>query len=114
LLGFLVGVVVVASVGAHQAWYWIVLPCVVFVSVYLSSAVSFATSQAGFTAFAVVLFCILTPLQGEVGVVRIEDVFIGGAISLLVASLGRLGECANHDPRMRPNGPGASHNLRTR
>jgi uncharacterized membrane protein YccC len=114
LLGFLVGVLVVASVGAHQAWYWIVLPCVVFVSVYLSSAVSFATSQAGFTAFAVVLFCILTPLQGEVGVVRIEDVFIGGAISLLVASLGRLGERANHDPRMRPNGPGASHNLRTR
>jgi hypothetical protein len=82
---------VVASVGAHQVWYWIALPCVVFVSAYLSSAVGFTAGQAGFTAFAVVLFCILAPLQREVGIVRIEDIFIGGAISLLVASLGYLG-----------------------
>jgi len=91
LLGFLVGAMVVASVGAHQVWYWIALPCVVFVSAYLSSAVGFTAGQAGFTAFAVVLFCILTPLQREVGIVRIEDILIGGAISLLVASLGYLG-----------------------
>jgi hypothetical protein len=84
LLGFLVGAVVVASVGAHQLGYWIALPCVVFASAYLSSAVGFTAGQAGFTAFAVVLFCILTPLQREVGIVRIEDVFVGGAISLLV------------------------------
>jgi Fusaric acid resistance protein-like len=95
LLGFLVGAVVVASVGAHQLWYWIALPCVVFASAYLSSAVGFMAGQAGFTAFAVVLFCILTPLQREVGIVRIEDVFVGGAISLLVASLGHLAQREN-------------------
>jgi uncharacterized membrane protein YccC len=92
LFGFLVGAVVVASIGAHQSWYWIALPCVVFVSVYSSSAVGFTAGQAGFAAFAVVLFCILTPLQREVGVVRIEDIFIGGAISLLVGSLGHIGQ----------------------
>jgi hypothetical protein len=95
LLGFLVGAVVVASVGAHQLWYWIALSCVVFASAYLSSAVGFMAGQAGFTAFAVVLFCILTPLQREVGIVRIEDVFVGGAISLLVASLGHLAQREN-------------------
>jgi Fusaric acid resistance protein-like len=91
LLGFLVGAVVVASVGTHQLWYWIALPCAVFVSAYLSSAVGFTAGQAGFTAFAVVLFCLLAPLQREVGIVRIEDVAIGGAISLLVAALRHLG-----------------------
>jgi hypothetical protein len=95
LFGFLVGAVVVASIGAHQSWYWIALPCVAFVSVYLSSAVGFTAGQAGFAAFAVVLFCILTPLQREVGVVRIEDIFIGGAISLLIGSLGHLGQRGN-------------------
>jgi hypothetical protein len=63
--------------------------------VYLSSAVGFTAGQAGFAAFAVVLFCILTPLQREVGVVRIEDIFIGGAISLLIGSLGHLGQRGN-------------------
>src|SRR5262249_10815871 len=73
LLGLLVGTVMVAGVGAHQVWYWIALPCTVFLSVYLSSAVGITAGQAGFTAFAVVLFCILTPLQREVGIVRTED-----------------------------------------
>ena len=93
LLGFLVGgAAVVASIGTHQLWYWIALPCAVFVSAYLSSAVGFTAGQAGFTTFAVVLFCLLAPLQREVGIVRIEDVAIGGAISLLVATFRHLGQ----------------------
>lgn len=54
---------------------------------YLSSAVGFMAGQAAFTAFAVVLFCILAPLQRHVGIVRIEDIAVGGAISLLVGFL---------------------------
>jgi hypothetical protein len=91
-LGFLAGAVVVASAGTHQVLYWIALPGTVFVSAYLSSAVGFMAGQAGFTAFAVVLFGILAPLQRHVGVLRIEDIAIGGAISLLVASLQHLGQ----------------------
>jgi fusaric acid resistance family protein len=91
LLGFSAGALLVASVGAHQAWYWILLPCIVFISAYLSSAVGFVAGQAGFTAFAVVLFCILTPLQRHVGIVRVEDIAIGGAISLLVGSFQHIG-----------------------
>jgi uncharacterized membrane protein YccC len=93
LVGFLSGVLLVAGVGPHQWGYWIALPCTVFIAAYLSSAVSFMAGQAGFTAFAVVLFCILTPLQRHVGMVRLEDIAVGGAISLLVCFLQHLGFC---------------------
>jgi hypothetical protein len=106
-LGFLVGGVLVACAGAHEEWYWIALPCTVFVSAYLSSAVGFMAGQAGFTAFAVVLFCILAPLQRQVGILRLEDIAIGNAISLLVASLQRLGDTWNPDHRRRTPDAGA-------
>jgi hypothetical protein len=91
LLGFLAGALLVGGVGAYQWGYWIAVPCTVFIAAYLSNAVGFMAGQAGFTAFAVVLFCILTPLQKHVGIVRIEDIATGGAISLLVGFLQRLG-----------------------
>jgi hypothetical protein len=91
-LGFLVAAVVVASVGTHPLWCWIALPCAVFVSTCLASAVGFTAGQAGFTVFAVVHFCLLAPLQSKVGIVRIEDITIGGAISLLVVSVRHLGQ----------------------
>lgn len=48
--------------------------------------------QAGFTVFVVVLFCILSPSQRRVGMLRVEDIALGGALSLFVASLQRFGE----------------------
>jgi hypothetical protein len=48
--------------------------------------------QASFTVFAVSLFCILSPHQGNVGILRVEDIAFGGAVSLIVGSLRRLGE----------------------
>jgi hypothetical protein len=95
LLGFLFGAAVVSGIGAHQMWSWMALPCVVFVAAYLSSAVGFTASQAGFSAFSVVLFCILSPLQRDVGIVRIEDIFIGGTISLLAAAFRHLWQREN-------------------
>lgn len=91
MIGFLVGAVLVAMIGANQASYWLLLPIVTFVSAYAYSAVGFVAGQAAFTVFAVVLFCILLPQQGDVGFLRVEDVALGGAISLVVGSLQRLG-----------------------
>jgi hypothetical protein len=90
-LGFIIGMLIVAAFGGHQWGYWIVLPWTVFTAAYLSSAVSFTTGQAAFTTFAVILFCILAPLQRDVGIVRVEDIAVGGAISLLVGLLQNLG-----------------------
>src|SRR5271157_868821 len=87
LIGFLFGVALVAVLGEHQAWYWLVLPCVIFTSAYASSALNLTLGQAGFTLFVIVLFCILSPAQRQVGRLRVEDIAIGGAVSLLVSSL---------------------------
>jgi uncharacterized membrane protein YccC len=88
LMGFSMSVAVVAIVGPHQAWYWLLLPFVVFGSVYAASALGLVAGQAAFTFFTVVLFCILLPQQ-QVGILRVEDIAIGGAISLIVGLLRR-------------------------
>jgi hypothetical protein len=92
LFGFLVSAVVVAIIGPHRAWYWLILPVVVFGSTYAASAVGLMAGQAAFTLFAVVLFCILLPQQTQTGLLRLEDIAIGGAVSLAVGALLRLGE----------------------
>jgi hypothetical protein len=40
--------------------------------------------QAAFTFFAVILFCILLPEAKRVGLARVENVALGGAVSLAV------------------------------
>jgi Fusaric acid resistance protein-like len=92
LIGCLVGASLVASIGAHQGWYWLTLPFIVFASAYAYSAVGFMAGQAAFTVFAVVLFCILLPQRRHIGILRVEDIAIGGAVSLVVGSLRRLGK----------------------
>lgn len=92
LIGFLVSAIVVAIIGPHWAWYWLILPFVVFGSTYAASAVGLMAGQAAFTLFAVVLFCILLPQQTPAGLLRLEDIAIGGAVSLAVGALLRLGE----------------------
>ena len=44
-------------------------------------------------AFAVVLFCILLPLQTNVGIRRVEDIALGGAVGLVVSLVRRVGQC---------------------
>ena len=105
MIGFLVSAALVAIMGTDQAWYWLSLPLVVLISAYAHSAVSLVAGQAAFTVVAVFLFCILLPQQTGVGILRVEDVAIGGAVSLVVASLrsfgtarlrGRWGQDRNH------------------
>jgi hypothetical protein len=91
-IGFLVSALLVEIIEPHYAWYWLMLPFVVFASVYAASAIGFMAGQATFTLFAVLLFCILLPEQRQTGILRVEDIAIGGAASLIVGSLRRLGE----------------------
>jgi len=66
---------------------WGVLPVAVLLAAYAPRAISFAAGQAGFTVVLFVLFNIIQPVGWRVGVVRIEDVAIGFAISLGVGLL---------------------------
>jgi hypothetical protein len=90
LIGFLASAIVVAIIGPHPSWYWIILPLVVFASTYAASACGLVAGQAAFTLFAVVLFCILLPQQTPAGLLRLEDIALGGAVSLVVGALLRI------------------------
>ncbi|MBS1845033.1 MAG: FUSC family protein, partial [Actinobacteria bacterium] len=66
---------------------WAVLPFAVLLGAYSPRAISFTAGQAGFTIVIVVLFNLLNPVGWSVGLVRIEDVAIGCAISLVTGFL---------------------------
>ncbi len=86
-LGIVVGGAVVAVIGTSHDLLWAVLPIAVLLAAYAPRAISFSAGQAGFTVVLVILFNIIQPIGWKVGLVRIEDVAIGFAISLLVGLL---------------------------
>ncbi len=91
LLGTLVGIVagglLVLAVGSDQGALWAVLPAAVLLAAYAPRAISFAAGQAAFSLVVLVLFNLLVPAGWKVGLVRIEDVAIGAAVSLLTGFL---------------------------
>jgi len=86
-VGILVGALLVIGIGTHEAVLWGVLPVAVLLAAYAPRAISFAAGQAGFTVVLFVLFNLIQPVGWRVGVVRVEDVAIGFAISLGVGLL---------------------------
>jgi uncharacterized membrane protein YccC len=87
LVGFGVASLVMLTMGANDAWLWVVLPIVVFLAAYTPGAVNFVVGQAGFTVFVVVLFNILVPEGWRTGLVRVQDIAIGAGISVAVGAL---------------------------
>ena len=86
-VGIVVGVGLILAIGTREPVLWAVLPFAVLLAAYAPRAVSFAAGQAGFTVVLVILFNIIQPTGWTVGLVRIEDVAIGFAISLVVGAL---------------------------
>jgi uncharacterized membrane protein YccC len=86
-VGIVFGALLVLAIGTHAVVLWIVLPLAVLLAAYAPRAISFAAGQAGFTVTLFVLFNIIQPVGWRVGVVRVEDVVIGFAISLGVGLL---------------------------
>jgi uncharacterized membrane protein YccC len=81
-IGIVIGAAIVLALGADDPVLWAVLPVAVLVAAYTPRVISFAAGQAGFTVVLVVLFNIIQPVGWKVGLVRIEDVVIGFAVSL--------------------------------
>ncbi|HEV7459023.1 MAG TPA: FUSC family protein [Solirubrobacteraceae bacterium] len=86
-VGLVVGVGFVLAIGTHQSALWVALPFAVLLAAYAPRAISFAAGQAGFTVVLVILFNLIQPVGWKVGLVRVEDVAIGFAISLVVGLL---------------------------
>ncbi|HEY7632594.1 MAG TPA: FUSC family protein [Thermoleophilaceae bacterium] len=85
--GFVIGAAIVAVIGTNATVLWFLLPPVILLAGLAPAAVSFAAGQAGFTLTLLILFNILAPEGYKVGLVRIEDVALGCAVSLAVGVL---------------------------
>lgn len=85
--GIIVGGALLVALAGHESALWAVLPLAVLVAAYAPQAISFAAGQAAFSVVVLVLFNLIQPSGWRVGLVRVEDVAIGAAVSLLAGVL---------------------------
>ena len=85
--GFVAGAAVVLAIGTEITLLWALLPVVVLIAGVAPAAISFAAGQASFTVVLFILFNIIAPAGWHIGLIRIEDVALGGAASLVVGVL---------------------------
>jgi uncharacterized membrane protein YccC len=85
--GFIVGAALVVAIGTNTTLLWLLLPFAVLLAGLAPAAVSFAAGQAAFTLTLLILFNLLAPAGWKIGLVRIEDVALGSAVSLAVGLL---------------------------
>jgi uncharacterized membrane protein YccC len=86
-IGFIVGAVLLLAIGTSQTSLWVALPIAVLVASYAPGTAPFAVGQAAFTVTVLVLFNLLVPVGWTVGVLRVEDVALGCAVSVVVGVL---------------------------
>lgn len=87
VVGFVIGGVLLALIGTDTTLLWFLLPPAVLLAGVAPAAISFAAGQAAFTLTLVFLFNIIQPTGWKVGLLRVEDIALGCAVSLLVGLL---------------------------
>jgi uncharacterized membrane protein YccC len=85
--GFFIGAGLILLIGHDTAALWAALPVAILVASYSPGTAPFAVGQAAFTVTVSVLYNILVPVGWKVGVLRVEDVAIGVAVSAAVGIL---------------------------
>ncbi len=85
--GFVAGAALLVAIGTSPGALWAVLPVAVFIAAYAPGTTPFLVGQAAFTVVIVVLFNLLQPVGWTVGLLRIEDVAMGCAVSLVAGVL---------------------------
>ena len=87
VIGFAAGALLLVGVGTSTPVLWAVLPIAIAVAAYAPGTLPFAVGQAAFTVVVVVLFNLLQPVGWKLGLLRVQDVAIGCAVSLVVGVL---------------------------
>ena len=87
VLGFAVGAALLLGIGTGQTALWVAMPIAVLIASYAPGTAPFAVGQAAFTVTVLVLFNLLAPAGWKVGLLRVQDVAIGCAVSLVVGLL---------------------------
>jgi len=87
VIGFVVGGALLLAIGSSEAALWLALPVAVLVAAYSPGTAPFALGQAAFTVTVAVLFNLIAPVGWKVGIVRVEDVAIGCAVSVAFGAM---------------------------
>lgn len=87
IAGFIVGGAMLLAIGTNTTLLWLLLPPVVMLAGIAPAVISFAAGQAAFTLTLVFLYNIIQPAGWRVGLLRVEDIAIGCAVSLFVGAL---------------------------
>jgi uncharacterized membrane protein YccC len=85
--GFAVGALLLLAIGTGPTALWIALPFAVFVAAYAPGTTPFVVGQAAFTVTVLVIFNLLVPAGWKVGLLRVEDVALGCAVSVVIGVL---------------------------
>lgn len=86
-VGVIVGAALLLLIGTSTAALWTALPISVFIAAYAPGTTPFAVGQAAFTVTVALIFNLIVPLGWTVGLVRVEDVAIGCAVSVLFGAM---------------------------
>jgi uncharacterized membrane protein YccC len=86
-IGFAIGAALLLAIGNSTTALWVALPIAVFVAAYAPGTAPFVVGQAAFTVTVAVLFNLIVPVGWKVGAVRVEDVALGCAVSIVVGLL---------------------------
>ncbi|MEQ7009176.1 FUSC family protein [Actinopolymorpha sp. B17G11] len=87
VVGVVAGGALMVAIGSHQVVLWAIFPVAVFFASYAAGRLSFGAGQAAFSLMVLILFNLIVPTGWQVGLVRLEDIAVGSAISLLVGIL---------------------------
>ncbi len=86
-VGFMIGGGLILALGTDTTLGWLLLPPAMAFAGLAPDAVSFTVGQAGFTTALLILYDIISPAGWGIGLVRMEDVAIGCAVSLVAGML---------------------------
>jgi hypothetical protein len=87
VVGFVIGAGLLELIGTDPTLLWFLLAPVILFAGIAPAAISFAAGQAAFTLTLVFLFNIIQPTGWRVGLLRVEDIALGCAVSLVVGLL---------------------------
>jgi hypothetical protein len=87
VVGFVLGAVLIEVMGVDPVVLWPALPVVAFIAAYVPEVASFAAGQAAFTMMVLIVFNLIAPSGWQVGLIRIEDIVVGGAVGVVVSLL---------------------------
>ena len=86
-VGVLIGAALLVLIGTGTAALWTALPIAVFIAGYAPGTTPFAVGQAAFTVAVALIFNLIAPVGWTVGLVRVEDVAIGCAVSVVFGAM---------------------------